>query len=116
MHLSIHLFFSFIHFVFTYTIYMTALLSNNIHVLSILLLIMILVKLMHVYFGRCILTLAEYNNTFAPIARLNSNMLTRGLTDKQGEEILINVGLLLILNKLFLLTCYFYYKKYKTLI
>jgi len=116
MHLSIHLFFSFIHFVFTYIIYMITLLSNNIHVLSLLLVIMIIVKIMHIYFGRCILTLVEYNNTFAPVARLVSKSLTGGLNDSESEEFLINLGLMLLLNKLLFLMCYLYYKKYKLLI
>jgi len=111
MSLIFNLFVSVIHFILTYGIFITALVSNNIKVLFILLVIMNIIKIMYFCIGRCVLTLYEYNNYFSPVAELFSKTLTTGLPDKQSEEIVINVGLLIILNKLLFLSIYNYYSK-----
>jgi len=95
---------------------MIALLSNNISALLILLIIMIIIRYLYFLFGRCIVTLWEYNDHFSCIAELFSKSLTNNLEDKKSEEILINVGILILLNKLLFLTFYNYYNKYKTII
>jgi len=102
---------SLIHFILAYSVFITALVSNNIKVLIFLLVIMSLIKFAFYIFGRCILTLYEYNDHFAPVAKLLSNTLSNNLNDKTSEEILINIGILIILNKLFFLICYKYYVK-----
>lgn len=112
MDIIFNLFFSCIHFIFTYGILITALLSNNIKVLFVCLLIMNVVKILYSCLGRCILTLYEYNDYFPAVVELFSKTLTTNLPDKQSEEIVINIGLLIILNKLVFLLIYNYYRKY----
>lgn len=111
MDIIFNLHISFIHFILAYGILITTLVSNNLNVLIALLIIMSLVKFAFYIFGRCVLTLYEYNNHFAPIVKLMSNTLTDNINDKNGEEILINIGILIILNKLFVLMLYKYYVK-----
>ena len=111
MGLIFNLFVSFIHFILTYGIFITALVSNNIKVLFILLVIMNIIKILYCCIGRCVLTLYEYNDYFSPVAELFSKTLTTKLPDKQSEEVVINVGLLIILNKLLFLSIYNYYIK-----
>jgi hypothetical protein len=111
MGLIFNLFVSFIHFILTYGIFITALVSNNIKVLFILLVIMNIIKILYCCIGRCVLTLYEYNDYFSPVAELFSNTLTTNLPNKQSEEVVINVGLLIILNKLLFLSIYNYYIK-----
>lgn len=106
-----NLYISFMHFILAYGILITALVSNDIKVLLFLLVIMSLIKFAFYIFGRCILTLYEYNSYFAPAAKLLANTLTKDIDDKKSEEILINTGLLIILNKLFFLTFYKHYVK-----
>jgi hypothetical protein len=108
--LLFNLFISFIHFVLAYGLLMTAILSNNIKILISVLIIMSMIKFAFYFFGRCILTLYEYNPYFAPVSKLLSYTLTNNITDKKGEEILINAGILIVLNKIFALTIYNYYK------
>jgi len=110
MSLSFHLFISFIHFILTYGVFTAALISNSIKVQFGLLILMTIIKFSYWFFGRCVLTLYEYNHYFCSIAEILSNILTFNLDDKRGEEIIINIGLLIILNKLLVLLFLKYYK------
>jgi hypothetical protein len=112
MNIFVNLLVSLIHFILAYGILITAIVSNDLKQLIIILVIMILVKISFSIFGRCILTLYEYNSRFAPTAQLLSYTLTNKLKDdKTCEEILINVGILIILNKILFLMFYKYYIK-----
>jgi hypothetical protein len=111
MSVFINLFVSFSHFILTYGVFILSLLSNDIRTLFILLILMSIIKFLYFYVGRCILTLYEYNSHFSTVSELLSNTLTTFLDDKRTEEVLINVGLLIILNKLLFLTIYKYYIK-----
>ena len=116
MYLIFHLIVSLLHFLLCYIIFMLALLSNNIPILLILLILMMIIRFLFFLFGRCIVTLWEYNDHFSPIAELYSTTLTSNLDDKKAEEIIINLSILILLNKLLFLTLYNYYNKYKTII
>jgi hypothetical protein len=58
----------------------------------------------------------EDNNYYASMATLFSNSLTKGVNDKIGEEIIINIGLLMTLNKLLFLFFIEYYKYFAKLL
>lgn len=109
MELPFNLFMSFLHFIMTYLFFITILISNDIKILFILLIIMSIIKYFYYFFGRCVVTLYEENNSFSTMAELFSNTLTKNLAEKKTEEILINIGVLMILNKLFVLIFYNYY-------
>ena len=115
MSLLFNLFISFIHFFIAYVFFITVLVSNNIQSLFILLVLMSIIKFFYYFFGRCVLTLYEYNDYFSTMAELLSKTLTGiNLGDKITEEVLINIGILMVLNKLIVLINYNYYsKKYK---
>jgi len=105
-----NLFCSFIHFLLAYIYFILALVINDIPILVILLIIIIIIKLLYIYFGRCILTIYEYNDHFSPLVELFSKTLTTtNLNHNVVEEILINIGLLVTLNKLVFLIFYNYY-------
>jgi len=110
MSLLFNLFISFIHLILTYGVFITALISNRIKVLFGLLILMTIIKFSYWFLGRCVLTLYEYNNHFSSISEIISNILTCNLDDKRTEEIVINLGLLIILNKLLVLLFFKYYK------
>lgn len=110
MSLLLNLFVSLIHFILSYGVFSISLISNDIKTLFWLLIIMSIIKYSYFLFGRCILTLYEYNEYFSSIAELFSNILTYDLDDKRAEEVVINVGLLIILNKLLILLICKYYK------
>ena len=110
MNINLKLLVSLIHFILAYIIFLTSLISNNINILVVILIILSAIKFSYYYFGRCILTLLE-DNKYASIATLFSNSLTKNINDKIGEEIIINIGLLIILNKLLVL---FLIKNYKS--
>lgn len=114
MSLFFNLLTSFFHFFITYIFFITVLVSNNIKVLFVLLVLMSIIKYFYYFFGRCVLTLYEYNDYFSSMAELLSKTLTgNNLGDKITEEVLINIGILMILNKLIVLINYNYYcKKY----
>ena len=112
MSLFFNLFMSFLHFLITYIFFITVLLSNNIKVLFVALVLMSIIKYFYYFFGRCVLTLYEYNDYFSTLAELLSKTLTgNNLGDKITEEVLINIGILMILNKLIILINYNYYSK-----
>lgn len=104
-----NLFMSYIHFVFAYSIFMAILVSNDLRILMAILILMAMVKISFFLFGRCVITLFEYNDHFATTARLMSSTLTTSISDKKGEEILINIGMLSVLNKILFLMIYRYY-------
>jgi flagellar biosynthesis protein FlhB len=113
MELTFNLLMSFLHFAMTYIFFITILISNDIKILLILLVIMSIIKFFYYFFGRCVVTLYEQNNHFSTMAELFSNTLTTNLAEKKTEEILINVGVLIILNKLLVLIFYNYYLQKK---
>ena len=105
-----NLFVSLVHFFLAYIYFILALIINDIPILFILLIIIIIIKLFYIYFGRCILTIYEYNDHFSPLVELFSKTLTTThLKHCVVEEILINIGLLITLNKLAVLMFYNYY-------
>lgn len=110
MSLLINVFISFMHLILTYSVFITALISNKVDILFWLLILMTIIKFAYWFFGRCILTLYEYNNYFPSMCEIISNILTCNLDDKRCEEIVINIGLLIILNKLLVLLFFKYYK------
>ena len=110
MDLTFNLFCSFLHFVLAYIIFIVVLITNNTKILFITLIIMSIIKYLYYFFGRCVLTLYEYNNHFSTLSQLFSNTLTHELDDKRAEEVIINIGILMILNKLLVLLIYNYYK------
>lgn len=116
MNITINIVASFIHFILTYILFITALITNNINILVIILLILSIIKFSYYYFGRCILTLIEDNNYYASIVTLFSNSLTKDIHDKIGEEIIINIGLLISLNKLLFLFLIEYYTSFGKLL
>jgi hypothetical protein len=110
MSVIFNLFVSLLHFLLTYAIFIIVLISNDTKILFIMLIIMFIIKYFYYFFGRCILTLYEYNNYFPTIAEVFSSTLTNKLPDKKSEEVIINIGVLMILNKLLVLLIYNYYK------
>ena len=110
MNLIFNLFVSLVHFILTYFVFGFALISNNIKILFCLLILMSIIKISYFIFGRCVLTLYENNKYFSSVAELISNVLTINLDEKRSEEIIINIGLLIVLNKLLILLFFKYYK------
>ena len=113
MNIYINLLISLIHFIFAYSILITSLITNKINILIYLLIIMSIVKYSFYYFDRCILSLLEENSHFANIADLLGKSLTYKFNQKEVEEIIINISMLIILNKLLFLILYNYYYKQK---
>jgi hypothetical protein len=75
---------------------------------------MALVKISYLFFGRCFLTLYEDNEHFANAPTLLTRTITNlELKDIHVENILINLGLLVILNKILILLVINYYNKIK---
>jgi hypothetical protein len=90
---------------------MTALLSNNINVLTFLLVVMILTRMCYWMHGGCLLTTYETNDYFATTPQLFSKIITNvELKETEIELLLINVGTLIILNKIFWLILLSYYR------
>ena len=88
MSLFFNLLTSFLHFLITYIFFITVLLSNNIKVLFVALVLMSIIKYFYYFFGRCVLTLYEYNDYFSTLAELLSKTLTgNNLGDKITEEV-----------------------------
>jgi hypothetical protein len=97
------LFFTLIHFLLTYGLFVTILFSNNIHCLILAFVVLVGIRFSYYLCDRCILTLAEENEHYPNLVRTFSSLLTKELDDKIAEEIMINIGLLIVMNKLFLL-------------
>jgi hypothetical protein len=103
MNICFNLFFSFLHFVLTYGLFLTIIFSNNIHHLILGLVVLVAIRYSYYICGRCILTLGEDNDLYPTLVRTCSSMFTLGLDEKIAEEIIINLGLLCAINKLVVL-------------
>lgn len=99
-----------IHFIFTYTILTIALISNDIKVLTMMLIIMSCIKFLFYFIGRCMVTCLEENDLFNNSADLFGNTILADLKNKDVEEILINIGNAIIANKIFVLTILRFHK------
>ena len=105
-----NIFWILIHFIFTYVVLTIALISNDIKILTILLIIMTSIKFLFYYIGRCMVTSLEENDLFNNSAELFGNTILKNPKDKDIEEILINIGNMIIANKIFVLTILRFYK------
>ena len=103
--ISINILVSIIHFIICYSIFVVLIISNDINTQIIIFIIMIFVKLLYHHFGRCFLGLMEDNiwypnmstsfiKTLSPLCSINT---------RDEEILLINFGLLISINKIFLL-------------
>lgn len=99
-----------IHLLFTYIVLTIALISNNIKILTILLIIMTIIRFLFYYIGRCMVTSLEENDLFNNSSELFGNTILENPKDKDVEEILINIGNMIIANKIFILTILRFYK------
>lgn len=99
-----------IHCLFTYFVLIVALISNDIKILTILLIIMSSIKFLFYFIGRCMVTSLEENDLFNNSADLFGNTILQNCQNKDVEEILINIGNAIIANKIFVLTILRFYK------
>ena len=116
---NLGMFFSFIHFLLCYGVLITLIVSNNINVLIVIFFVIIYVKLLFITYDRCILSIVENHreNIVDNIVNITFRVLTNdyynfGLNSKKIETIFINLGLLIVINKLIIL----YFLKYNNII
>jgi hypothetical protein len=98
-----------IHFLFTYVVLTIALISNDMKILTILLITMYFIRFLFYYIGRCMVTSLEENDLFNNSAELFGNIILQNPKDKDVEEILINMGTIIISNKIFILSILRFY-------
>lgn len=110
MNIIFNLLISLIHFVFAYGLFITILISTNVNILFFCLIILVLTKISFNIFKRCILTLFEKNEYFATTAKLlSSTICDSNLKEPEMEMILINIGILIVLNKISVIIILKYY-------
>lgn len=96
-----NLFVSLLHFLLCYIILITSLISNDIKILTFLLILMIYIKILFNMYDRCILTVLEQNDKYSETATLFIKSLTNyPLPIRESEIIVINLAILLIINKI----------------
>lgn len=103
----LHLFFkismTLLHTILFSSLLIFILLSNNIHFLTILLVIMLGVKFVFYLFDRCILTYLEEDSPYPTATEMFGAMITKKKLEKSIiEEIAINTGILLLFAKIFI--------------
>ena len=96
--------FTFIHIVIVVGVSSLLLISNNESVLFGLLLYTILLKWLYFLFGRCILTDYEIDPTYPCAADVTGYLISdHPMATAAVEKIVINMGLIAVITKLFLL-------------
>ena len=109
--LLLNLFASLIHFLFCYSILIVSLISSNIKVLTFLFFVIVYTKILYNTYNRCILTIVEDNDYYPNIATLFIKTLTKAdIPIHEIENILINIAILILANKIFVLSLMSYYK------
>jgi hypothetical protein len=95
---------SLLHFLLCYIVFIISIISNDIKVLTFLLLLMIYIKILFSMYERCILTILEENEKYSETVTLFIKTLTNyPIPIKEREIIIINIALLLLMNKIFAL-------------
>lgn len=91
------------HCIIIYVLFIGTLVSNNIPTLLLLLLLACIIKCSFFFFDRCILSVLEENKEFPFCSISTFALLNNNLTERDNEEIIINFGLIMVLNKIFFL-------------
>jgi len=99
-----------IHCIFTYIVLTIALITNDMKLLTMMLIIMSIIKFVFYFIGRCMVTSLEENDLFTNSAELFGNTLLNNPKNKDVEEILINIGNIIIANKIFVLSILQFYE------
>lgn len=109
----INIIFSLLHFLLYYLVLITALLSNNMKILVILLFLMIYIKLLFHAHNRCIVTILEKNDIYSEVPNLFIKTLTNyEMPIREKEIISINLAVLILINKIIALqTIRYFYPK-----
>ena len=86
--------------------------NNNFYfwTITILFIIMCIIKFLFYFIGRCMVTSLEDNNLFNNSSELFGNTILENPNEKNVEEILINMGNTIIINKIFILSILRFYK------
>ena len=114
MYLPIKLFFSFIHVIIVSIIVIPTLISNNMEILTVLLIFCILIKYSYYTYKLCIVTILEDGKTYANMPQIAGWLMGGNVKNvRDMEDILINTGLLLVMGKMFLLIFIAYFKNKK---
>jgi hypothetical protein len=107
---------SLLHFVLCYALYMTMLVTNDIKYLVYCLIILVYIKILFNIYDRCILSVVEENDNYSSIVSLFRAAIIPTAYDKisykDSELMVINLGVLLVLNKIVFLLCIPYFKKF----
>lgn len=103
MNICFNLFCTLLHSVLMYGLLITLLFSTNLHHLILAFVILVGIRLSYYTFGRCILTLAEDNDHYPTLVRTCFSLFTKELDDKVAEEVIINIGLVCVINKILIL-------------
>jgi len=98
-----------IHMLFTYVVLTIALISNDMKILTIMLITMYIIRFLFYFIGRCMVTSLEENDLFINSAELFGNIILQNPKNKDVEEILINIGTIIIANKIFVLSIIKFY-------
>jgi len=99
-------FISIFHFFLVYIIFIGTLITNDLSSLLLLLILMCVIKCGFYFFDRCILTILEKNEM---VSMLSFFLVNHELSEKETEEIIINIGTLMLLNKIIVLMFIEYY-------
>ena len=95
---------SLLHFLLCYFIFIVSIISNDVKILTFLLIVMVYIKLLFNMYERCILTILEENERYSETATLFIKTLTNyPIPIKEREILLINLAILLIMNKIIVL-------------
>ncbi len=101
---------SILHLLLIYGIGIIILLATNKKILFNTLVIIIIIKYLYHYFNGCIMTFLENRVDYPSSTQLIGYIITKkDLLLETYDEIIINTGLILIINKLFLLIIIDYY-------
>lgn len=93
----------FFHILLLYFIFISILITNNISTLLLILILFCIIKCSFYFFDRCLLSVFEKNEYINTISMMSIFSKTNKLTDAETEEILINIGMMTLLNKIFFL-------------
>lgn len=91
------------HVTMVYFIFISTLVTNDISTLVVLLLLMCIIKCGFFFFDRCILSVLEDNEYINTFSLMSLFTQSDKLTDMEMEEIMINIGMLMLLNKILVL-------------
>jgi hypothetical protein len=110
---AINIAYSFLQLVLTYAVFITIIVTTDSRILIVAIILFVAVKYLYYLFGSDLFFFSKETDDSANIVTIYSSLITKDFDHPLGEDVFINIGLIIVMNKLFYLL--FFKKTFETI-